>query len=92
MEPAGPDFEKWWHLDPERVRLFHAVLFGLIRNFAQNIPLLGASINTEDRGFARPYTLDGSICVSPNVARILRLDATPIQSSYGFFVSVRPDL
>lgn len=86
----GPNFEKWEYLDPERVRLFHKALFGLIRKFADTVPIFGASINTEDRGFAQPYCRDGSICVSPNVARILGLDAKPLPNSHSMFVSVRP--
>lgn len=87
----GLEFENWPNLDTEKVRLFHSALFSLVHNFARKVPLVGASINTEDRGMAHPYTTDGSICISPNVAQILGLKAVSIEGSCGFFVGVRPD-
>jgi len=87
----GPEYEKWKFLDPDRVRRFHQALFGMIQNLAKEIPVVSASINTEDRPFAHPYTCDGSFCISPNVAQIMRLNATSLTEGCGFFVSVVPD-
>jgi hypothetical protein len=86
---TGPLFERWHEMDSERVRKFHEALFRFVDNVAAKIPLVCASINTEDRPFGAAFAIDGSICVSPNVAAILGLVSKPTAvNSYGFFVSV----
>jgi hypothetical protein len=96
IRALGGPFEQWqggtkerWHrLDARRVRLFHNALFGLIRGVAKRIPVLSVAIHTEDKPMALPYVRDGSICISPHVARIIGADATELEDASGYFVSV----
>lgn len=85
---AGVSHERWHELETWRVRSFHEALFQIVLRMKESIPLVAASINTEDRGFARPYVDDGAICVSPNVAEVLGYTSKPLLNSHGYFVSI----
>jgi hypothetical protein len=85
------DLENWDEMDPVRVRIFHTALFQLIRSVSKKVKLISASINTEDRGMQSPYTYDGSVCISPALPPILRVEAKCLPDSYGYFVSVSPN-
>lgn len=80
--------ENWHKMELLKVQLFHMALFHLVAKVNSHIEVLSTCINTEDRGFAMPYTYNGSICISPNLAAVLALECTEIPHSYGFFTEV----
>jgi hypothetical protein len=77
--------ENWTSIAPSKIKLFHEALFHLIREVNAQVPIISASINTEDVGMMAPYTSDGSICISPNLVPILEMKATELTDSFGFF-------
>lgn len=83
--------ENWNKIAPQKVRDFHRTIFQLIAHVNQVSPIVSASINTEDNGMIRPYTTDGTICISPNLPQILGIEFEQLEDSHSCFVSVKLD-
>jgi hypothetical protein len=82
------DEENWNRMEQSKVRLFHAGLFGVIREVNARIEIISASINTENRGMMSPLTRDGSVCISPKLPPILGINSKPIGDGEDYFVKV----
>lgn len=82
------DVENWDQMEEYRVRNFHEALFDLLRKLRETCGFISVSINTEDRGMRRPYTEDGSVCISPLLGQVLKLPARALPNSHGYFAAV----
>lgn len=83
--------ENWDLMNARHVKNFHVELFRIIDQVNTIAAIVSASINTEDRGMKLPYSTDGSICLSPMLPPILRVDCEPTICPYGFFVSIKSE-